>query len=225
MGEIIRIRTEAGTAQAYFALSTRPSAPGVLLIHAWWGLNDFFQALADRLAREGFTVLAPDYLDGGVASTIDEAKELRTRLDRKIANKIISESSSQLLADTAVVGSRIGVVGFSLGCGFALEVARSRPRDVGAVVLFYGTGGGKFDRVRAPILGHFAEDDQWGANSKKVISLEKRFGEAGVEFEFHTYQDTKHWFFEADRPDAFNADAADQALQSTVAFLRNRVGQ
>lgn len=208
---------------AYLSLPPTGRGAGVLLLHAWWGLNPEFKRLADRMAAAGFLVLAPDYL-GATAETIEAAKDLRSRLDRQAANALIKEAAGHLLGLPERTGAQIAVLGFSLGCGLAIEVARARPNAVDAVVLFYGTGGGKMDKVKARFLGHFAADDQWGAGAQKVRSLEERLSQAGIEYEFHTYPATGHWFFESDRPEAYDAAAAELAWDRTVRFLSRRPG-
>src|SRR5690349_4084731 len=82
MGNYVDLNTEQGEpARAYLSLPSSGKGPGVLLMHAWWGLNDFQVQLADRLAEEGFVVLAPDLYGGQVASTIPEAERLGGALD------------------------------------------------------------------------------------------------------------------------------------------------
>lgn len=220
MEDLISFPMGSTEAEAYLSVPPTGQGPGVLILHAWWGLTSFFREVSDRLAREGFVVLAPDYYYGATARTIDEAKSLRSKLDRKPVNKMIREASTRLLAEPTLSSSKIGVIGFSLGCSFAIELARSKPNDIAGVVLFYGTGGGKLDNVRADFLGHFAEDDQWGAHARKVASLEERLRSAGLNARFHTYPGTVHWFFEEDQPEAYNAEAAKEAWTYTIKFLR-----
>lgn len=71
MGGFIRIGDEKAQGRAYLAASESGPGPRVLVFHAWWGFNDFFKKLCDRLCGEGFVVLGPDYFLGKVASTID----------------------------------------------------------------------------------------------------------------------------------------------------------
>jgi carboxymethylenebutenolidase len=123
----------------------------------------------------------------------------------------------------STMGNGCGVIGFSLGCSYALEIARSRSDNVAAVVLFYGTGGGKYHAVQADFLGHFAENDQWGAHAEKVSSLKKRLSQSDGQVIFHTYPGTNHWFFESDRTDAYNEAAAKEARIRTIEFLRLRL--
>lgn len=58
---------------------------GILILHAWWGLNDFFKRFSDNLSREGFSVLALDLYHGQVANDVESAKRLRGSLDRQTA--------------------------------------------------------------------------------------------------------------------------------------------
>jgi carboxymethylenebutenolidase len=136
MGERIELDTGGGTCEAYMSLPPDGRGPGVLLLHAWWGLTEEFEDLTDRLAGEGFLVLAPDYYAGATAGTIEEAKALRTGLDRKGINAMVRDALDHLLTLPQLSGSSVATVGFSLGCGFAIQMARARPQAVDAVVLF-----------------------------------------------------------------------------------------
>jgi carboxymethylenebutenolidase len=119
-----------------------------------------------------------------------------------------------------VNGPTLGVVGFSLGAYFALGLARERPQQIGAVVLFYGTRPGDDTSARAAYLGHFAETDEFEP-AASVEQLEQQLRQAHRPVTFYTYPATGHWFFEQDRPDAYNPAAAELAWQRTVAFLRS----
>jgi carboxymethylenebutenolidase len=208
---------------AYLAVPPSGQGTGIVVLHAWWGLTDFFRQVCDRLAEEGYVALAPDLYHGRTADTIEDAKRLRGNLDRKTATKELRGAIDHLLTHQAVNSSEVGAIGFSLGCSFALEAARSRPKAVKAVALFYGTGGGKFDKTQATYLGHFAEHDQWGADRKRVQKLEERLRAAQREFTAHSYAGTEHWFFEEDRPQAYDEGAARLAWERTIDFLRTQL--
>jgi carboxymethylenebutenolidase len=62
--------------EGYLAVSASGEGPGVLVLHAWWGLNDTMKEVCDRLARQGFIAYAPDLYHGKLASTIEEAEVL-----------------------------------------------------------------------------------------------------------------------------------------------------
>jgi carboxymethylenebutenolidase len=195
---------------------------GVLLLHAWWGLNQFTVQACDRLAQAGFVVLAPDYYQGEVAGTIEEAQAAREKIDRKSVQKLISQAVDYLAELPLVEGSGMGVIGFSLGASFAVEAARSRDEKIKAVVLYYGTGGGKIEKTNAAYLGHFAEHDDWGAHGKKVKAFADRISLAGKEARFFTYPGTKHWFAETDRPE-YKLEAAELAWERTIKFLQEQL--
>jgi carboxymethylenebutenolidase len=204
--------------EGYLALPKTGTGPGVLVLHAWWGLNPFFKDLCKRLAREGFVAFAPDLYHGQLATTIAEAEYLRDRLKQKSAQADIHTAIEYLRSLEAVTSTTLGVVGFSLGAYFALGVSCERPQDISAVVLFYGTRSGDYASAQAAYLGHFAESDEWESTSS-VKRLEQRLRAAHRPVTFYTYAGTSHWFFEEDRVDAYHAQAARLAWQRTVAFL------
>jgi carboxymethylenebutenolidase len=218
-----QISTDDKIVPIYLSLPASGQGPGVLLLPAWWGLNAFFKQLCERLAGEGFVTLAPDLYHGATAQTIEEAVQLRDGLERNQANKEVLAAADYLLTHSAVNQPRLGVIGFSLGTRYALEVARSRPQAIKAVVLFYGKGGGKVDKTQAAYLGHFAERDEWGADRKKVEKLAADLRTAQRETLFHTYPGTEHWFFEADQPDVYRPEAAQLAWERTVEFLHKHL--
>ena len=192
--------------------------PGVLVLHAWWGLSDGIRRYCDRLAAEGFVALAPDLCGGRTARTIDEARALVEQLDEGEATRRAADGLDRLREHPAVRG-RLGAAGFSMGVWFALDLA-AKHADVEAVVLYYGTAG-EIDHGwgRAPVLGHFAAHDGYEP-ADEVSALEAGLRRAGRPVRFHVYPEVGHWFAEEDRPEAYDAAAASLAFRRTVGFLR-----
>src|SRR6266568_7626230 len=77
-------------------------APGVLVIQEWWGLNDQIKGVADRLASEGFVVLAPDLYRGAHASEPDEAAKIMMSLNLERATQDLSGAVDFLATHDAV---------------------------------------------------------------------------------------------------------------------------
>ncbi len=220
---IVELKSPEGSVRGYIAVPKKGKGPGVLVLHAWWGLNDFFKTLCDRLATAGFVAFAPDLYGGATASTRDGARALMSKLNEKAASEDIVRSVRALQVYPGVRGKRAGVIGFSLGAFWALWLAQELPADLAAVVLFYGTREGNYERgfaaTEAAFLGHFAEKDEFESPAS-VQELEKLLGTNGRDVTFYTYPGTSHWFFEKDRPDAYDSKAADVAWQRTVSFLK-----
>jgi carboxymethylenebutenolidase len=209
-------------ANDYIALPPAGQGKGVLVIHAWWGLNAFFRGVCDRLAGEGFVAFAPDLFQGQVATTVDAARALRDRPRREPIYKTLIRAIAKLTDHPATQGSTIGVVGFSMGGHWALWLSQRPELPFGAAVTFYGARSGDYSASRAAFQGHFAENDEWVSDAARK-KLGKSLDAAGRIAEFHAYPGTGHWFFEADRADAYDAPAAELAWQRTVAFLRAHV--
>jgi carboxymethylenebutenolidase len=192
----------------------------VLVLHAWWGLNETIKGLCKRLAQAGFTAFAPDLYGGKVTDTLDGAEALAAALEADpLKAKADVRAAAQFLAGKAgASGSPVAVIGFSLGAFYALDLAATSPDIVGSVVLFYGTGSRDPGRSRAAYLGHFAERDPFEPQAE-VDRLGISLAQAGRPVTFHVYPGTGHWFFEPDRTDAFNPAAAALAWDRTLAFL------
>lgn len=202
----------------YLALPSQPDAPGVLVLHAWWGLNSIFKSLCDRLAVEGFAAFAPDLNSGRVAKTIDEAKRIMEELDGQRKYDIVTAAPDFLRNQPGVRQEPLAVIGFSMGAAWSLVLAGGRPQDVRKIVMFYGAGEADYTKLKLDVLGHFAEKDEW-EDEKYINAMQSDMQAAGLNVQFHFYPKTSHWFFENDRPE-FNADAAQLAWMRTLEFLR-----
>jgi carboxymethylenebutenolidase len=206
----------------HLAVPTGGTGAGVLVLHAWWGLNPFLRGLCDRLASEGFVALAPDLYHGKTAATVEEAKRLRSRLRRETVSSEIVWAAEALAAHPAVLRPDLGLIGFSLGAYWALWLADQPSSPIRATVLFYGARGGDYATTRSTFLFNLAETDEW-VSASSVKSLERALRKAGKEATFHIYPGAGHWFLESDRPEAYNALAAELAWARTVKFLHQRL--
>ena len=212
--------------EGFLASPPTGKGPGVLVLHAWWGLNDTMKAFCTRLAESGFVVFAPDLYHGKIVDNIADAETLGKALD---TNHL--QAKAEIADATMFLNERVGqaerglaVIGFSLGAYYALDLAAADREHVRSVVIFYGTGGGDFSNSRAAYLGHFAENDEFEPQAN-VDALEESLKRAGRPVTFYRYSGTGHWFFERDCPQAFNQEAADLAWERTLAFLKDSLPQ
>jgi len=207
--------------EGFLAVPPTGKGPGVLVLHAWWGLNETMKAFCTRLAESGFVAFAPDLYHGKVANNIADAETLGKALDANYlqAKAEIADATMFLNERAAHANGGLAVIGFSLGAYYALDLAAADPEHIRSVVIFYGTGGGNYSSSRAAYLGHFAENDEFEPQSN-VENLEESLRRAGCPVTFYRYKGTGHWFFEPDRSQAFNQTAASLAWDRTLAFLK-----
>ena len=183
----------------------------VVVLHAWWGLNDDVRAFAEELRRHGHTVETPDLYGGKVATEIPDAERLMRAKDTDAARAWIDAAVEHLGAS-----SKVAVVGFSMGGGFAFDLAARRPERVSALVTYYGADDLAELRAVPPTLTHFAEhdDNPAGFEEEHAAQLAAR----GVEHEVHIYPGTRHWFAERSRPE-FDPQATALALERTLGWI------
>jgi carboxymethylenebutenolidase len=208
----------------YLATPAAGSGPGVLVLHAWWGLNETIRTVCDRLAGAGFVAFAPDLYHGEVAETIPAAEALGSALDANFeqARAEVAAAAAYLDELAGLPGRGVAVVAFSLGVYYALDLAAAHPDSVHAAVIFYGSGDADFSTSKASYLGHFAAEDEFEPEPN-VAALEESLRQAGRPVTFYRYPDTGHWFFEPDRTAAYDDEAAQLAWQRTLAFLHDAV--
>jgi len=203
----------------YLAIPPSGQGNGVLVLHAWWGLNDMMKEVCNRLAQEGFVAFAPDLYHGKVADTISDAEALGSDLDANYlqAKAEIADAAMFLNERAGKADGGIAVIAFSLGVYYALDLAATNPEHINSVVIFYGTGDGDYTNSKAAYLGHFAENDEYVPQSN-VDEMEESLRRAGRPVTFYRYPGTGHWFFEPDRS-AYNQAAASLAWDRTLSFL------
>ncbi len=207
------------TRSGYLALPEGGKGAGVLVLHAWWGLNDFFVGMCERLAQEGFVALAPDLYDGAIASTIEEAQQLQKEVPFEPMQEKALQALDILRNYPGVEGEQVGVLGCSMGASWAVLLSETRAAEIAAAVLFYGLGEADYTVARSAYLGHFAENDLWDpVEQARMVEAEMR--SAGRDVTFYVYPGVGHWFIEENRPDAYHVESAQLAWERTNAFLK-----
>lgn len=195
---------------------TERVGPSVLVLHEAYGLGAATRAYVDRLAAEGFTVLAPDLHEGRFTTELEEARALSRGLDGVSVLKLVRAASVHL---TENWHPRLGIVGFSMGGGIATRLVDEVARD--ATVAYYGYDRDFVtpDRWHGPLLGHFAEADElrpW----EEADGVFRRLERAGHEVEWHLYEGTAHSFANPDAAHGvFDAVASEVAWEATIESL------
>ena len=219
MGEMITYASDGATARGYLAVPAPDKARGrgVVVIQESWGLVDHVKRVADKFALEGFHALAPDLYHGTTTRSPDEAGRLLMALNIEQADRDLRGAIERL---RFLTGRPVGVVGFCMGGALSLFAACANPKDVAACVVYYG-GHPRitfdFDRLTAPVLGHWAEDDDLA--NPNVPRFEAELGQRDKAYEFHSYPGTRHAFFNDERPEVYDRDAAVRSWERTIDHL------
>lgn len=191
--------------------------PGIILIHEWWGLNENMKLTADKLANEGYIVLAVDLYNGKSAANADEARVLvsAVRPDEAVANL---KGAKAFLKETENA-TKVGSFGYCFGGGQSMQLAVSgEPLD--ATVIYYGslvTEPALLEKIKWPVLGVFGELDT-SIPVSRVNEFEEALADAGVEREIHVYPAVGHAFANPSNPGHAVGPTAD-AWAKTLAFL------
>ena len=194
--------------------------PGLIVIHEWWGLNDWVKEQASKLADQGYVALAVDLYRGRVATTPDEAHQIMRGVPEDRAKRDLHAAFEFLASQSNVKKDRIGSIGWCMGGGYSLDVALQEP-TLAADVINYGhlaTDPDALKKINAPILGLFGAQDK-GIPPEDVRKFGEALDDMGKKIEIKIYDDAGHAFENPNNKDGYRpADAAD-AWRRTVGFL------
>ena len=194
--------------------------PAVILFHGSWGLDDQVRARADRLAAEGYIVLAVDLFDGATAMSPEEARQQMLRVVENSAAARENIRQAYEFVHATAAAPRVGSVGWDFGGGWALTSAMLFPDALDAAVIVYGQVTDQADDlepVGAPILGLFAELDRT-VNVASVRRFETTLESLDKNYEIHVYPGAEHFFADTTSP-AYSRETAEDAWQKMLDFL------
>lgn len=192
----------------------------VIVIHEWWGLNDWVKEQASKFSDQGYVALAVDLYRGKVATTPDMAHEIMRGVPEDRAKRDLHAAFEFLQAQPNVRKDRIGAIGWCMGGGYSLDVALQEP-TLSADVINYGhlaTDPGALKKINAPILGLFGGKDQ-GITPDDVHKFEAAMKQLGKKVDIKIYDDAGHAFENPNNKAGYRAEDAADAWKRTVAFL------
>lgn len=197
------------------------SAPTVLLIHEWWGLNDQIRAVANELAEQGFIALAVDLYDGQYGSSPQEAMSIMRSMDPDRATQTLVGWVDWLRSHERSNG-KVATLGWCFGGGWSLNT--SIATSVDATVIYYGNvakSAEQLSSLNSPVLGHFGTLDK-NINEEMVEGFQSAMQEANkTDLEVHWY-DANHAFANP-TGSRYDEDDAKLAWERTLAFLEREL--
>ncbi len=205
--------------------------PGVVVVHEWYGLNDFARAKAQELARLGYVALAADMYGGGkVAADAREAAALSGAVkgDRPLMRARVAAAVAALRSRPECDATRVAAIGFCFGGTTVLELARSGA-DVAGVVSFHGGLGtplpaGKGEVKARVLVLHGAADPH--VPPEEVQAFTKEMEESGADWQLVSYGHAVHSFTnpaagdDPSRGAAYDAKAAARSWEQMQLFFR-----
>jgi carboxymethylenebutenolidase len=209
------------TASGFLATPEKPGRyPGLIVIHEWWGLNDWVKGQTEKLAAEGYVALAVDLYHGQVATNPDDAEKLTQSVQDDQAIADLNGAFTYLAGRSDVDHDHIGAIGWSMGGAYALEFAMNQPR-LSACVVNYGTlptDPTDIMTIYAPVLGNFGADDH-GVTPEDVNSFEKSMTTLRRRVDIKIFDGAGHGFENPNNTAGYRPAAAAEAWTRTINFL------
>ncbi len=175
-------------------------APGILVVHEWWGYNDYVRMRAQQLAALGYVAFAADmYGTGKFGNNPKEAEALATPFykDPHLMLTRAEAGLEVLKRQPQVDKDRVGAIGYCFGGSVVLEVARHGADDVRGVVSFHGglktSEPAEAGRVTAQVLALNGGADKM-VTEKERNNFRKEMTDAGVTFKTVDYPGATHAF-------------------------------
>lgn len=220
-GELVKFPSGDEQAAGFLALPEGAGKhPAIIVIHEWWGLNDWTKDKARVFAKEGYVALAVDLYRGQLATDPDTAHQLLRGLPEDRALRDLRAAVRYLSARPDVDGTRLGSVGWCMGGGYSLSFAIAEPK-LSATVIYYGrlvTDDAAIGKIKAQLLGNFGSEDR-GIPTPSVEAFVKSAKKAKVNADFKVYPAAGHGFASSRSPEVYKTEAARDADSRTSAFF------
>jgi carboxymethylenebutenolidase len=209
------------TISGFLALPEKPGLyPALVVVHEWWGLNDWVKEQTEKLAAQGYVALAVDLYRGKSASDPSEAHELMRGLPQDRAIRDMLAAYAYLATRKDVKPDKIGAIGWCMGGGLSLQLAIHQPH-LAACVVNYGslpTDPNDIQQIVAPVLGNFGADDR-GITPADVEAFEKTMKGMNKRIDVKIYPGAGHAFENPNNTNGYRPEATADAWARTLAFL------
>jgi carboxymethylenebutenolidase len=191
-----------------------------LVIHEWWGLNDFVKRESEKIYNDlgNVNIIDVDLYDGKVATTKEDAGKFMQAVNDNRAKAIINGAIAY-----AGATAHIATLGWCFGGGWSLQTSLMAGKKAVACVMYYGMPEQDVNRLKtlnADVLGNFANKDQW-INPKVVAKFDADMKKAGKKLYLHQY-DADHGFSNPSNP-IYDSNATKDAYANTITFLKARL--
>lgn len=220
-GKAVTFKSGDQTAQGllYLPAGAGPH-PAIVVIHEWWGLNDWVKQQAAEYAGQGYVALAVDLYRGQVASDPTLAHELMRGLSQDQGVRDLVSAVAYLKSRPDVKPNAIGAVGWCMGGGYALNLAIAEP-TLRAVAINYGSLATEKDslaKIHASVLGNFGGQDR-GIPPEKVNDFTAALKAMNKPVDTKIYPDAGHAFENPNNKDGYRAADAGDAQQRMKSFF------
>ena len=221
--ETVSYKSGDETVSGFLALPDGPGQhPAIIVIHEWWGLNDWVKEQAQKFAAQGFVALAVDLYRGKVAANPDDAHILMRGLPDDRGMRDLEAAFAYLSSRPDVNAAKIGSVGWCMGGSWSIKLAVDQPK-LAACAVNYGwlpSEPSLIAKIKAPVLGNFGADDQ-GIPPKDVKAFESAMKTSGKTTDIKIYDGAGHAFENQNNKQGYRPEAAADAGQRMSAFFRN----
>lgn len=208
----------------------RPAGPGpfpaLVVIHEWWGLNDWVKQQAQMFAQHGYVTLAVDLYRGQVANDPEMAHELMRALPQDRGVGYLRSAVAYLKTRKDVKANRLGAVGWCMGGSFAMQLAVAEPA-LRAVAINYGaleTEPDQLKKIHAAILGNFGAMDR-GIPPDDVHAFAEQMAALKHPVDVKIYPDAGHAFQNPNNKTGYRAADTSDADQRMFAFFHRTLQQ
>ena len=213
------------TVKGFLALpASRGKHPGLVVIHEWWGLNDWVRAQAVKLAGQGYAALAVDLYRGRSTTDPEVAHELSRGVPHDRALRDLKAAYEYLASRPDVEKNKIGSIGWCMGGGYSLDLAMNEPALAACVVNYGAMPASREDieKINAPVLGNFGALDR-GITPEDVHTFEKAMKSLHKQINVKIYPDAGHAFENPHNKAGYKPGDTTDAWMRITTFLRERL--